>query len=126
MDSFNGFEDNALTSARDMREETMFNRVVLGSIRWVMGDANGNAELIGQGLQILLENVMARIVATPTIAKEQEFLGLRIVKLAISLPPKLNRGTGKFRGVVTRANRKIADIASHIIESMRNSHAVCG
>ena len=50
MDNFNGFEDDALAGARNMGKETMLDRIVLGSIGWVMGDANGNAEFIRQGL----------------------------------------------------------------------------
>ena len=72
----------------------------------------------------MLEEVMAGIVAAPTITEEQDFLGVRVVKAAISNPPALNAGTGKFGGVMTGAKGEVADIACDIIEPMRHGDAV--
>ena len=69
-------------------------------------------------------NIIASIVATTTITEEQDFRGIRIVKDAVGQPPKANTGNGKFRSIVARSDGEISDIVSHIIESMRNGHAV--
>jgi hypothetical protein len=69
---------------------------------------------------------MTHIVAAATIAEQQDFRGLWIVNPAVSEPPKLNAGTSKFRSIMARANRQVSDVAGHIIESMRDGHAIGG
>ena len=104
----------------------MFDRVVLGGVGRVMGNANGNPKFISQGLQRLLEQVMTRMVAPPTITEEQEFLGLGIVNAAVSEPPAPQAGAAKFRGVMASPDREIADIADNIVQAMRNGDAIRG
>ena len=41
-----------------------------------MGDPDFNADLVGQGLQILFEQIMPRIVTAPSVTLEQERIGL--------------------------------------------------
>jgi len=81
---FNTIEDDALASASHMGEEAMFNRIVLGGIRRIVCDANGNAQFIRQGLQVLFEDVVASIVAAAAITKQENFRSIRIVELAMS------------------------------------------
>lgn len=104
----------------------MLDRVVLGGVGGVMGNANGKPKFISQGLQRLLEEVMTRIVAPPTITEEQEFLGIRIVKAAVREPPAPQAGAAKFCSVMASPDREIADIADNIIQAMRNGDAVRG
>ena len=49
-DQFTSRKDDALTGAGDMREEPVFNRVVLGAIGRIMSDADFNADFIDQRL----------------------------------------------------------------------------
>ena len=45
-DQFNGSENDALTSAGDMRKETMFNRIVLGAIGGIVSNPDFDTEFI--------------------------------------------------------------------------------
>jgi hypothetical protein len=65
-------EDHTLAGARDMRKQAMFNRVVLGTVRRVMGYADFNTDLVCQGLQVSFEQVMPGIVTATTIALDQD------------------------------------------------------
>ena len=47
---FTTLKDDPLTGAGDMGEETMFNRIVLGTIGGIMGDTDFNADLINERL----------------------------------------------------------------------------
>lgn len=67
---------------------------------------------------------MTSVVTATAIAEEQDFSGIGIIKSAISAPPTFNASTGKFRGVMACANREIADVVRHIIESMGNGDAL--
>lgn len=67
---------------------------------------------------------MTGIVAPATITEEQDFRGPGIVKTAIGEPPKFKTSAGKFRRVMARANREVANLAGHIIEAMRHGNAV--
>ena len=50
LDQLDASEDNALAGARDMWKQAMLNRIVLGAIGWVMGNADFKSDLVGQGL----------------------------------------------------------------------------
>ncbi len=65
LDQLDAGEHHALASARNMWKQAMFDWVVLGAIGRVMGDADFNANLVGQGLQVLFEQVMSGIVLPP-------------------------------------------------------------
>lgn len=98
-----------------MREQPMFNRVVLGSVRRIMGDANLKAEGGGEGLQVLLENVVARAVAAATITQQQSGGRVRILPPPMMGPPVMHRITGKFRRIPTSANLNKALILGEVI-----------
>ena len=65
-------ENRTSTSPCYMRKQAMVNRVVLGGVRRVVSDADFDADLIGQVLQVGLEEIMPSVVATASIAQDQE------------------------------------------------------
>ena len=67
-DGFHRVKQHACASATDVRKQTSLNRVVFRAIAGVMGHANFNADGVGQGLQLMFENVPIRRVAAAAIA----------------------------------------------------------
>ena len=47
LNNVDGFENNALTSARHMAKEPMLDRVIFRGVRRIMGNPNGDTKFIG-------------------------------------------------------------------------------
>lgn len=102
----------------------MLNGVVLGGVGRIMGDANLDAQVRGQGLQVLLEDVITSAVAAPAIAQQQQGGGVRIVLSPVVGPPMMHRITGKFGGIAAGANLEKALILAQVIQAMGNRYPV--
>ena len=55
-----------------MGKEAMLNRIVLGAVGRIMGDANFDADVIGQCLQVLFEDVVTGTIAAAAITENQD------------------------------------------------------
>lgn len=84
---FTALEDDTLTSPSDMGEEAMFNGIVLGAVGREMGDADFNANLIDQRLEVLFEDVVTSIVAAAPVAENENRRGVGIRRAALLVPP---------------------------------------
>ncbi len=87
-----------------MGKEPMFDRVVFGTIGRIVGNPNFNPKFIGQGVQILLENIVAGTLAATTITEHENGGGGGIVVSAVGGPPMPKTLAGKFAGIVTVPN----------------------
>ncbi len=87
-----------------------------------MGNANLNAQVIGEQLSVLLEDIIARTVTATTITQKQDRGGIRIVVPAMVHPPVVDGITGKFSGISTGPNLNIALVLAQIVETMRNGY----
>ena len=86
-----------------MREDAMFDGIVLRTVRRVVSHSNLDAQTVGQVLQGFLEDVSVRGVAATTVAKQQQ-RGRCWVTIATLLPPPQREAfTRKLAGVVTGA-----------------------
>ena len=60
-------EKNPLTDARDVTKQTPLNGIELRTVGWIVGDTNGNAQLVDQCLQVLFEQVLAATIAAAAV-----------------------------------------------------------
>jgi hypothetical protein len=109
LDQFDTGKHDPLASAGHVGKQTMLNRVVLGAIGWVMGNANFKTDLVGQGLQVLFEYEMAGVIAAAAIALDQDRSRTGIAGAAISVPPVPHAITRKFTGIVAGADLNVTD-----------------
>ena len=117
-------ENDALTGASDMGEQTMLNRVVLGTVRRIVSDSDRNLDLVDQALQVFLEDVVAIAVAPSTIAEQENLLGVRVRTLAVPTPSGVKTVAGEFAGVVAQAEGHVPDIPPQIVEPVWDHHPV--
>ena len=89
-----------------------------------MGDADFDADFIGQGLEILFEKVVPGTVASTAITQHQNGGSLRVVPLPVGIPPVAKAVTGEFAGIMAGSQVQVADIALHIVEPMRDDDAL--
>ena len=100
----------------------MFNRIVLGGIGWIMGNANLNSQVIRQLLEVLLKDVISGAITPTPIAQQQNRRRLWIVNLTMVCPPMVDRITGKLRGVPAGPNLDIPFVLFKVIQPMGDRH----
>ena len=120
-DQFDRGENDPLAGAGHMREKAMFNRVVFGTVRRIMGDTNFDADFVGQVLEVDFEDLMPGTVTAAPVTEDQNGGGLRIEFAAISGPPVTKAITGELTGVVAGSDLDIAYIEVQIVQTMGNN-----
>ena len=105
-----------------MGKEPPFNRIVLRTITRVVRHPNFHANLVGQQLQIMLEDIGVRGVAAATIAQPQDRGRLRITLLANAVPIPAKAVARKLAGVVGQAEVNMPAVADPIVNAVRNQH----
>ena len=100
----------------------MFDRIVLGRIRRVVSHPDFYVDLVDKFLQVLLEQVLARIVAATTVAQQEEGGGVGPGRSPMSLPPLANAVACERAGVMTHPQIHVAAIAGHIVEPVGDDH----
>ena len=65
-------EDDTLTGLCDVGKEAVLNRIVLGAVGRIMGNANFDADVIRQCLQVLFEDVVTGTIAASAITENQD------------------------------------------------------
>ena len=96
-------EDHALAGARDVWKESVLNRVVLGTVGWVVGNADFEAQFSGEFLQVFFEDEVMAAIAAAAIAQAQQRRGVGIGAAAMRPPPRPDAGTGELAGVFTES-----------------------
>lgn len=100
----------------------MVNGIVFGGVRGVVSNAEFDADLIGEVLQVCLEEIMVGVVATAPITQDQERSGLRIVILPLVIPPIPQTVAGEFAGIFAYSQIDVAGVVADIINPMWNNH----
>ncbi len=111
-------ENDALTSAGDVREEAVFDGIVFGTVGGIVGNANFDPNFIGQRLQVLLEQVVTGTVAAAAITQDQNGGGVGIKLATIGVPPMAKAITREFTGVMTVAQLDVAHIELQVVEAV--------
>ena len=65
-------ENRSLAGAGDMRKQALVDGIVFGGVRGVVSNADFDADLIGEVLQVSLEELLVGVVATAPITPDQE------------------------------------------------------
>lgn len=81
-------KDDPLARPGNMRKHAVLDRIMLRTIRRVMGHPQFDAQPIRQSLQVFLEQVVRRAVAAAAIAQNQQAVCLRVGGTALFLPPQ--------------------------------------
>src|ERR1700732_291192 len=85
-------------------EQPVLDLVPLARSGRKMMDLNGDAEFVGETLQLSLPQTHARAVRSAAVRRDDQTLGSRIATAADSLPPPSDRLNRESRGVVTDAD----------------------
>lgn len=113
------FQRNTRPLTADGTEKAMLDRIPFGGPGGIVAERNAQAERVGQfGLDLMLEESRATIVAAAGIGQDQEPTAFRIVLFPLCVPPVVNRIRGKLGGVGRSAHIHQAVIASDVIDAV--------
>ena len=65
-----------------------------------MSDADFNANLISEGLEVLFEDVMPRTITAPAITENQDRSSVGIMVFTVGVPPVAKAIASEFTGVM--------------------------
>ena len=88
-----------------------------------MADRDSESGLVGEFLQLQLEEVHAISITPTPVGGGQELRGLRIRRAAHAQPPLTDAGDSKFCRVMVGADSDPARVADRIRDAVRNGFA---
>lgn len=111
-------QGSATPILRDMGKHPMFNLIPLTGPRRQMAHRNGQAQRIGQALQLRLPQPCAPAVTAARIGDDQQRLYMRIGVHAHLSPSLADRRDRKFSGIMVGTDADPAQIGRHIIDTI--------
>lgn len=121
---FHPMEDYSLAGAGHVWKHAMFDRIVFGAIRRVVRHTQLQSQAIGQPLQVFLEQVLRRAIASAAITQNQQAFGMRIGLPAVFLPPHGDAVAAQFTRVVTGVQVDVGVCAGLVVDAVRNQFAL--
>ena len=115
-----GMEDHALARMRDVREHSVFNRIVFGTIGGIMGHPNLQAQPVGERLEVFFKQVVRGAVTTATVSKYQQPFRVGIGRSSRVLPPQRYTVTTELARIVARIQMDVRVLMDHVIHPVGN------
>ena len=110
--------------SRDLREETMFDRVPFGSAGRIVGHGNGQGERVGQlGLKLRLPGVTAIAVAAAGVGQDENLARAGIATGTFLLPPMGDGMGGESGSVVGNTHDEGTAILGDVVDAIWNGDA---
>ena len=109
-----------------MREETVFDGIVLRTIRRIVSHTDFQADAVGKTFQVILEHVPVGSVAAAAVTQQKHVPRVGISGPAMHFPPEAETVAGEPTGVVAESQIQVAQIAFDVVEAVRIDHAERG
>jgi hypothetical protein len=103
---------------RDEREEAVLDLVPLARTRRQVTHGDGEAQLVGEALQLELPEAQAVAIAAAAVRGDHERRGLRIDRRAHLLPPRADRLHRELAGVVADADTHPRLVLSKVVDAV--------
>jgi hypothetical protein len=115
-----------LARTRHVREETVFNGIVLRTMRRIVSYTDFQADAVGKTFEMLLEDIAIRSIAAAAVAEQKHASRVGITGPAVLLPPEAETVAGEPTRVVAESQIQVAEIALDVVEAVRIDHAERG
>ena len=117
-------EDDPLAGASDRREHLVFNRIIFGTVRGIVGHPNFQPQPICQSLQVFLEQVLCGAVAAASVPQYQQPRRPGIDRAARVLPPQRHAVAAQGARVVARMEVDVRVLVHHGIDPVGNQFSL--
>jgi hypothetical protein len=121
-----GVKDDALAGPGDVREDLMFDRIVLRAVGRIVGHAQFQLQTVGQPLQVFLEQVLRGAVAATAVAQDQQALCRRMGGATVLFPPLGDAVAAEFSRVVAGVQVDVGVLLGQVVDAVRNQFSVSG
>src|SRR5215468_827067 len=119
-DGLVGAEGATAPVDRDERKEAVLDLVPLAGPWREMTDADGEAEFVGDALQIVLPDVGAVAVAATGVGGDENLARVGIPLRTDLFPPRLDGGDREHRGVVIDADADEPVVGTDVVDAVRD------
>ena len=116
-----GNERRTVPATVDLREQQMFNGVVLRTIGRIMHNEDVHTQSIGEFHQVLLDDAMGAGIGASAIAQDDNGMGIGILVLKMRLPYPLDIIADKLGRVVVYSKGHVSGICCDIIDAVGNN-----
>lgn len=103
-----------------MRKESAFNWVVLAAVTRQVGHPDRHPDRLAQLLEVILEQISIRGIASAAITQKQDTGGIAVALLADAVPIPTQTVGGKLAGVMAQSQVDVTDVAPDVVDAMRN------
>src|ERR1700682_5650129 len=110
---------------RDEREQAMLHLVPLARPGWEVADVNGEIELVGDSLQLLLPYVGSITIAAARVGGDEDRSGLGVALHADLVPPRFDRCNREYRRVVVDPDAHESIVCSGVVHAVWDCFADC-
>lgn len=107
-----------------MRKESAFDWVVFATVARQVSDPDRDANRIAQLLQVILEQITIRSVASPAVAQQQDAVGIGVALLADAIPIPTQTIDGELARIVTEPEVNVTDVTSDVVDAVRNQLSI--
>ncbi len=110
----------------DLREEAMFDRIPLGSARWIVSDGDGEVETIGKlRLEFCFPSSAAATITTAGVGENKQFARVGMLEASLALPP-VTDSVGSEGGCVMRnTDNDRTTIGKRLVDAIRDGDTEC-
>jgi len=116
-----GEERCSAPGTRDLREEPVLDRVVLGAVRRVMHHDNLHSDAVGKSHEILFHDMVRAGIGSAAVAEDDKHAGIGIACAEMAVPVVGNVVAYKLGSVVAGADGKVPGVAGDIVNAMRDN-----
>ena len=108
---------------RYLGEETVLDRVELGTVRWIVHDKDAHSDAAGKVDKILLDNVMSARVGSAAVAEHHEKVGVGVERFQMPVPDPLDVVAHELGGVVVCSNGEVARVVGDVVDAVWDNRA---
>lgn len=106
---------------RYLGEKPVFDWVVLGAIGRVVHHDNPHTDSVGEGDEVLFDDVVGAGIGSAAVAKDDEHFGIGIEGLEMLVPAGFDIVAYKLGGVVAGADGEIPGVIGDVVDSVRDN-----
>jgi len=107
----------------DFREESMLNRIPLGSAGGIVGDGDDEVEGIGElGLDFGFPRAATTAVAAASVGENEQLTGLSVLNGSFPLPPVSDSMSSESGSVVRNADDNGAAVGEGLVDAVRDGN----
>lgn len=115
-----GFQDESAPGLLDVAEQAMLDRVPLGGVGRIVGNAQAQPHALGEGDQVFFETQRPGGIGAATVQQQEQFGGVRVERREVRLPGQGDGVTDEGAGLARGAQGDEGLVEAHVVDAVRD------